>query len=189
MKIKLTENRLKEIIRESVKKTLNEIESNTYHNAYNTALNARKNSLHTPGWSKRNRQVDAFSKAYSDAYNKEHGYDGKTESGSVHALQFNDVLPNGEVFRVYINGNNIALKSKYFDNAIDIGKLIQYKNYQRNFCILSPKTAQQVAAWFAKNHNQNRSNEVTEACNPEFWSQYYKNQNFNDGTFSNIEMY
>ena len=189
MKIRLTENRLREIVKESIKNTLNEISSDAFLRAYDAANNAKNKTAHTPEWGKRDRQANTFAQAYSNAYNKEHGYDGKTEGGSVLTLQFNDVLPNGEALRVYINGNTVALKSKYFDNAIDIGKLIQYKNYQRNFCILSPKTAQKVAAWFSKNHNHNRTKEVSEAFNPEFWTQNYENQEFNDNAFSNIQSY
>lgn len=189
MKIRLTENRLREIVKESIKKSLNEISSDAYLRAYNAANDKRKQAIGTPEWGKRNRQFDNFAQGYNNAYDREHGYDGKTESGSVYTLQFNDVLPNGEPLRVYINGNTVMLKSKYFDNAIDIAKLIHYKNYQRNFCILSPKTAQQVAKWFSQNHNPNATERVSEAFNPEFWSQYYENQEFNDNAFSNIQAY
>lgn len=173
-----------------MKTVLNELSPEYAHAAYQQALNKRQAALHTPGWGKRNKQAEKFRNYYADAYNKEHGYDGKTEGGDVSTLQFNDTMANGEPLRVFVEQNSVWLRSKYFDNATDIAKLIKMPNYQKQFCILSPKTAQQVAKWFSQNRNPNYAQYTEEACNPEFWSQYYNETQFkNDGSFSRIQNY
>lgn len=188
--IKLTESELKKIISESVERTLNEISSEYAHSAYKSALGKRNKALFTPEYGKRDRQADKFRNYYRSAYNKEHGYDGRTEGGDIATLQFNDTMANGQPLRVFVEGNSVWLRSKYFDNATDIAKLIKSPNYQKQFCILSPKTAQQVAQWFSKNRNPNYAQYTEEACNPEFWSQYYNITNFkDDGSFSRIQNY
>lgn len=188
--IKLTESELKKIISESVRRTLNEISSDYVHRAYQSALDKRNKAIFTPEYGKRNKQVDKFRDYYRNAYNNEHGYDGRTEGGDTFSLQFNDTLSNGSPLRVYVNLNDICLKSQYFDNTTDIAKLIKSPNYQKQFCILSPKTAQQVAQWFSKNRNPNYAQYTEEACNPEFWSQYYNITKFNDdGSFSRVQNY
>lgn len=188
--IRLTESELKQVISESVKSILTEISSDMANRAYHSALDKKLHSQGTPQWGKRYAQAEKFSNYYRNAYNKEHGYDGRTEGGDTFSLQFNDTLSDGSPLRVYVNLNDIWLKSKSFDWACNIAKLIKSPNYQKNFCILSPKTAQQVAKWFSQNRNPNYAQYTEEACNPEFWSQYYEGSGqAKDGSFSTIQNY
>lgn len=186
-RIRITESELKQIVTESVKKVLNEISSDLANKAAQHASVKRNNALGTPEWGKRDKQMNTFKKYYGDAYNKEHGYDGQTEAGDTSTLQFNDTLSDGSPLRVYVMNNAIKLTSKYFDIATSINKLISMPQYQEKFCILSPKTAQQVAKWLTQNrYPKSQENEVV--CNPEFWAKYY-NKSYNNNVFSQFDNY
>lgn len=187
MKITISENNLKQIVTESVKKVLNEISSDLANKAAQHASDRRNNAVGTPEWGKRNRQMNSFNKYYGDAYNKEHGYDGQTEMGGTGSLQFNDTLSDGSPLRVFVMHNAIKLTSKYFDIATSINKLISMPQYQERFCILSPKTAQQVAKWLTQNRYP-KSQENEAVCNPEFWTKYYNNS-YNNNVFSKFDNY
>lgn len=185
----LSESELNNVISESVKKVLNEISSDLAYRAYKSANDKRRNAINTPEHGKRRGQMSTFRKYYSDAYNKEHGFDGKTETGTIDTLQFNDTMVNGEPLRVYITTNDINLRSKYFNGSMNIETLIQTPRRQTDFCILSPESAQQVAAWFTKHRNEVYANKTVEACNPEFWCKYYKQPKINKGEFRSTQMY
>ena len=73
MKIKLTENKLKQIVSESVKKVLTELDWRTYASARDKAAKQRDNAKDEITRIIRNQQAKAFNDASQEAYAKQYG--------------------------------------------------------------------------------------------------------------------
>lgn len=91
MKIRLAESKLKEIVSESVKSVLTELDWRTYNSAYNKAME-RASATRNPFSKKRDekRGIDFFTaqrKAYTDNYDLE-GFDTTPEGENANVMSY-----------------------------------------------------------------------------------------------------
>ena len=192
--VKLTENELKKIITESVKKILSEgeygIDSDTIKGAYNAANRRRLQALGTPEYGTWDKKMQSYSDKYAKTFDKEHGLDGRTQGGAMGGLQINETMPDGSIIKysfgpsyVALHGGNYGAQGRLYD-WMDI--LTNNGGVQTEVCRLSPKNAQMVAKWWKHNnmgsHIDNQYNDYSryrfeEGTNPQFWSKYYGRNN------------
>ncbi len=174
--IKLTESQLKKIISESVKNTLNEISSDMLMRAYKKANDKRIETLNTPEYGKRHKQMKNFNQNYSQKFGKENNF-STGEGASVGNLRVFDTDANGNQIEYSFQPGCMFVNKR---GPYEIADLLISRSSQQQICRMSPKVAQTVAKWFQQNSSEHeraswRRSELNlePTFNPEFWSQYY----------------
>ena len=139
-RVKISENKLREIIKESVRKTLNELDPRTYA-SYAQKRSAQKPKAYDPkSLNNHYGSIDTAEKMAVDAWNKKYGYDEKIQHGNNNPgyqkrnmvgsdkdgkySVYSDSMNSSPYWKTPQQDANVDNQANNFNNKVDDGSIV-----------------------------------------------------------------